>query len=70
MAAAAAVCRYTRNLIFKNEHMDVLLMCWPPHCTSAIHDHEESSCFVGVAEGQVVEVQYTIPVHNTARRLL
>ena len=38
--------KYTRNLIFKNEYMDVLLMCWPPHCKSAIHDHEESSCFV------------------------
>jgi len=37
--------KYTRNLIFSNEHMDVLLMCWPPHSKSAIHSHESSSCW-------------------------
>jgi len=37
--------KYTRNLIFSNEHMDVLLMCWPPKSKSAIHSHESSSCW-------------------------
>lgn len=53
--------KYTRNLIFSNEHMDVLLMCWPPHCQSAIHSHEASSCWVVLVEGSVVEVQYNTP---------
>lgn len=53
--------KYTRNLIFSNEHMDVLLMCWPPHCKSAIHSHENSSCWVSIVEGSVVEVQFTTP---------
>mmetsp|Transcript_32898 Transcript_32898/g.48028 ORF Transcript_32898/g.48028 Transcript_32898/m.48028 type:complete len:391 (-) Transcript_32898:272-1444(-) len=53
--------KYTRNLIFSNEHMDVLLMCWPPHCKSAIHSHESSSCWVVLVEGSVVEVQYNSP---------
>lgn len=53
--------KYTRNLIFSNEHMDVLLMCWPPHSKSAIHSHESSSCWVVLVEGRVVEVQYGTP---------
>jgi len=53
--------KYTRNLIFSNENMDVLLMCWPPHCKSAIHSHESSSCWVVLVEGEVHEVQYGIP---------
>ena len=34
--------RYTRNPIFSNENMDILLMCWPPGCVSSIHDHDNS----------------------------
>eukprot|EP01079_Euglenida_sp_SAG-EU17-18_P006868 gene6868-1227_t len=93
---------YTRNVVFHNDHMDVLLMCWPagvpgstlewsqpvgqplrsmlciarlctlhsgmvvfpqqdPGSMSTIHDHEESSCWVALAEGTVHEVQYTMP---------
>ena len=38
--------KYTRNLIFRNEFMDVILMCWPAGCMSSIHCHDESSCWV------------------------
>jgi len=53
--------KYTRNLVFTNEHFDVILMAWPPHCQSSIHDHAESSCWVALVEGEVVEVQYRLP---------
>jgi cysteine dioxygenase len=53
--------KYTRNLIFSNEHMDVLLMCWPAGSKSAIHSHDDSSCWVALVEGQVWEVQYDMP---------
>ena len=33
--------KYTRNLIYGNEYMDVLLMCWPPGSKSAIHSHDD-----------------------------
>eukprot|EP00397_Hematodinium_sp_SG-2012_P008150 GEMP01008205.1.p1 GENE.GEMP01008205.1~~GEMP01008205.1.p1 ORF type:complete len:390 (+),score=69.44 GEMP01008205.1:79-1248(+) len=56
--------KYTRNLIFANEHMDVLLMCWPPHCESSIHCHSDSSCWVVLVEGEVTEVQYAMPVFD------
>merc|ERR1719296_11131 len=52
---------YTRNLVFSNEHFDAILMCWPPESESAIHDHAESSCWVALVEGEVVEVRYRLP---------
>jgi cysteine dioxygenase len=53
--------KYTRNLIFTNEYFDVVLMAWPPHSQSAIHDHDESSCWVALVDGEVTEVQYKMP---------
>eukprot|EP00602_Paraphysomonas_sp_CaronLab_P005468 CAMPEP_0185022458 /NCGR_PEP_ID=MMETSP1103-20130426/5166_1 /TAXON_ID=36769 /ORGANISM="Paraphysomonas bandaiensis, Strain Caron Lab Isolate" /LENGTH=341 /DNA_ID=CAMNT_0027554529 /DNA_START=84 /DNA_END=1106 /DNA_ORIENTATION=+ len=53
--------KYTRNLIYGNEHFDCILMCWPPGSQSTIHDHDVSSCWVAVVEGTVYEVQYALP---------
>jgi len=53
--------KYTRNLIFGNEHFDCILMCWPAGAVSSIHDHEESSCWVVAVEGTVHEVQFGMP---------
>ena len=53
--------KYTRNLMFATEHFDAILMCWPPGCSSTIHDHDESSCWAFCVEGQVKEIQYHTP---------
>jgi len=53
--------KYTRNIVFQNKYMDVLFMCWPPHSASSIHDHDASSCWVVLVEGEVHEVQYAMP---------
>lgn len=53
--------KYTRNLVFGNEHFDCILMCWPAGCKSSIHGHDASSCWVNVVEGNVHEVQYAMP---------
>ncbi|CAD7957567.1 unnamed protein product [Amoebophrya sp. A25] len=53
--------KYTRNLIYKNEAFECLLMCWPAHSVSSIHCHDESSCWVVAVGGEVVEVQYAQP---------
>eukprot|EP01059_Diplonema_ambulator_P021736 TRINITY_DN3617_c0_g1_i1.p1 TRINITY_DN3617_c0_g1~~TRINITY_DN3617_c0_g1_i1.p1 ORF type:complete len:353 (+),score=90.55 TRINITY_DN3617_c0_g1_i1:63-1121(+) len=58
--------KYTRNLMFSNEFVDVILMCWPPGCKSSIHDHDESSCWAYCVEGQVSEVQYHIPKFDSS----
>ena len=53
--------KYTRNLIYGNEHFDCILMCWPSGSMSSIHGHDKSSCWVNVVEGTVHEVQYALP---------
>eukprot|EP01065_Artemidia_motanka_P036548 TRINITY_DN44499_c0_g1_i1.p1 TRINITY_DN44499_c0_g1~~TRINITY_DN44499_c0_g1_i1.p1 ORF type:complete len:405 (+),score=114.14 TRINITY_DN44499_c0_g1_i1:60-1217(+) len=53
--------KYTRNLMYRNEHFELILMCWPPGCRSTIHCHDQSSCWVRIVEGEVWEVQYSIP---------
>ena len=53
--------KYTRNLLYGDENMDVIFMCWPPGSQSTIHDHDSSSCWVTVVEGTVHEVQYQLP---------
>lgn len=53
--------KYTRNLIYGNEHFDCILMCWPAGAMSSIHGHDKSSCWVNVVEGTVHEVQYALP---------
>jgi cysteine dioxygenase len=53
--------KYTRNLIYGDDQMDVIMMCWPPGSQSTIHDHDASSCWVTVVEGVVHEVQFQLP---------
>jgi hypothetical protein len=53
--------KYTRNLVYNNEYMDVILMCWPAQSQSSIHDHDESSCWVVVVEGCVHEKLFALP---------
>lgn len=53
--------KYTRNLVYSSDEMEVLLMCWLPGARSLIHCHDESSCWVAAVEGQVHEVQFGMP---------
>lgn len=56
--------KYTRNVVYSSEDMEVLLMCWPPHTVSSIHCHDGSSCWVAAVEGVVHEVQYVEPAYD------
>lgn len=49
---------YTRNLIHKNEHYELLLLCWEAGQASPIHNHMEQHCWMAVVEGVVEEVQF------------
>jgi len=53
--------KYTRNVIWSTEDLEVLMMCWPAHSASSIHCHDDSSCWVTAVEGEVHEVQYNLP---------
>lgn len=49
---------YTRNIIFQNEHCEVVMIDWKPGEKSALHDHGESSGFIRVLSGQIFQDVY------------
>jgi cysteine dioxygenase len=51
---------YTRNLIFKNELFEMLVLCWDVGHRSWIHNHRGQHCWMTVTEG-------TLAIRNYAR---
>jgi cysteine dioxygenase len=43
--------RYARNLVYKCEDFECLVLCWRPGQRSPIHDHANSICTVYAAKG-------------------
>jgi len=63
--------KYSRNLIARNKHFTLLLLCWPPQTCSPIHDHGGSECWLRVVQGTLDERVYEKPkedgpLHQTA----
>lgn len=52
--------RYTRNLIFRSEVFEVVLICWNEGQQSPIHDSSGSDCFMGILQGSAEETHYHI----------
>jgi cysteine dioxygenase len=61
--------RYTRNLVARNEHFELLILCWGQGHRSPIHDHQGQRCWMGVLEGKLVETQYRMPRGGAPRPL-
>lgn len=49
---------YTRNRIFKNDFVDLLVLCWKTGQRTPIHNHTGSSCGVYVMRGQAIEIGF------------
>lgn len=45
--------RYTRNLIFRNDHFELLALCWPLGSSSAVHDHGGKQAYMTVHSGSL-----------------
>ncbi len=50
--------RYTRNLVYRSDAFDVIVLCWPPNCSTAVHDHAQQLGWVRVLKGALEEVRY------------
>jgi len=50
--------RYARNLIYKTEDFECLVLCWRPGQRSPIHDHGQSICAVYTVEGKLCADNY------------
>ena len=57
---------YTRNLVARNEHFEMLVLCWSAGQQSPIHDHSGQHCWMAILDGLVEETQYRLPTQPGA----
>lgn len=50
---------YCRNRIFRNDLVDLLLLCWKPGQRTPIHDHSGSACGVYIVRGEAIEISFS-----------
>ena len=60
--------RYARNTVFRNDHFELVVICWQPNQASSIHDHGRSHCLYVVVEGEMQEEMFTINSAGRPRR--
>lgn len=60
--------KYKRNLVYKNETFEILILCWKEKQESPIHDHPKNGCIFKVLQGSIVEVkkdtQHTLNIND------
>ena len=44
---------YTRNLIYKCEHFEVIAICWESGQVSRVHNHRDQNCWMAVPLGKL-----------------
>lgn len=49
---------YTRNLVFRNDCFEIMVICWNSSQRSCIHDHPNNGCFLKVLKGDLIEENY------------
>lgn len=51
---------YTRNLVFRDKHFEILVLCWSPGQCAPVHGHEGEKCWARVEMGKLQFCNYTI----------
>eukprot|EP01111_Echinosteliopsis_oligospora_P017996 TRINITY_DN801_c0_g1_i1.p1 TRINITY_DN801_c0_g1~~TRINITY_DN801_c0_g1_i1.p1 ORF type:complete len:212 (+),score=49.87 TRINITY_DN801_c0_g1_i1:53-637(+) len=51
---------YTRNLVFLNDHFELMVLCWKEGQGSRIHSHTDSNCWMAVLDGLTEETRYVV----------
>jgi cysteine dioxygenase len=44
---------YTRNLVYKDDRFELLVICWEPGQVSRIHNHSDQKCWMTVPLGRL-----------------
>lgn len=62
---------YTRNLVYKNDVFELLVLCWEVGQASRIHNHRDQNCWMAVPAGQLKNQNYRVfdrdPAMKTCR---
>lgn len=54
---------YTRNLIYKCDHFELMTVCWEVGQASRIHNHQGQNCWMAVPAGRLAVQNYEV-VHQ------
>lgn len=46
---------YTRKSLFRNDYLEIILICFSKWQSSTIHDHQGSNCVIRALEGKLLE---------------
>ena len=50
---------YYKNLVFRNDNLEIYIITWIPGASTRIHDHPEKGCLLKVLQGELTETEYT-----------
>ena len=50
---------YYRNLVFKNNDFEILVISWLPGQKTPIHSHPQNGCIMKILDGQLCETKIT-----------
>jgi predicted metal-dependent enzyme (double-stranded beta helix superfamily) len=53
---------YKRNVLYRDEDIEILLICWMPGQKTPVHDHPDQGCLVRVLSGELHETLYKLGV--------
>jgi predicted metal-dependent enzyme (double-stranded beta helix superfamily) len=53
---------YKRNVLYRDEELEILLICWMPGQKTPVHDHPDQGCLVRVLAGELHETLYNLGV--------
>lgn len=54
---------YKRNVMYRDENLEILMLCWKPGQVTPVHDHPNHGCLVRVLEGEMFESMFHLGVH-------
>ena len=49
---------YKRNLIYRDNNFEILLLCWKPYSLAKIHDHSQNGCILKLLSGNLIETKF------------
>ena len=51
---------YTKNLVYRDKHSEIILICWDKNCKTKIHNHPENGCIMKILQGNLLEERYDL----------
>ncbi|WP_235685917.1 MULTISPECIES: cysteine dioxygenase family protein [Corallococcus] len=52
--------RYTRNLVHRDEGLEIIVNCWSAGVASPIHDHDGQECWFSIQRGEFLLENYPL----------